>query len=161
MCSWSAATTCEFISFKDTDGNPPDRAEDPPFNIALAANVGIFKYEITEFVNRDGSSGCIKFDDRFAQQQGYPSVATAQFCALIAPIMAALAIFATLFDFCACNFPGSYLISSLLLLIASGVQAGTFTMVADPAFWYVPSSILCSPCRFCKWPTHLRLFYQF
>jgi hypothetical protein len=161
VCSWSASSTCEFISFRDTDGNPPDRAEDPPFNIALAGNVGIFKYEITEFVNRNGSSGCIKYDDRFAQQKGYPSVATAQFCALIAPILAGLALFATLFDFCACNFPGSYLISSLLFLIASGVQAGTFTMVADPAFWYVPSSILYFPCRISIWRAHPRFVNQF
>lgn len=131
--------TCEFISFQDTDGNPPDRAEDPPFNNALSANVGIFKYEITEFPNRLGTSGCIKYDDRFAQMTGYPSVATAQFCALIAPIMAGLGIFATVADFCACNFPGSYLISSVLFLLAGTIQAGTFTMVADPAFWYVPS----------------------
>ena len=118
----------------DRDGNPPDRAEDPPFNTVLAANVGIFKYQVLEYVD-GGSSGCVQYDDRFAQQKGYPSVATAQFCALIAPIIAGLAIFSSLFETCACNFPGSYIISSSLFLAAAGIQAGTFTMVADPAFW--------------------------
>lgn len=135
ILSWLASKTCEFISFRDSDGDPPDFAQDPPFNQAMAANVGIFRYEITQFVNGGGSSECIAYDDRWAQQQGYPSVATAQFCALFGPIFAVLGIFAVMFDICVCNFPGSFMIGALFLLLASGLQAGTFTMVADPVFW--------------------------
>jgi hypothetical protein len=111
--------------------------DDPPFDRAIAANVGIFRYEITEIVNGGGpgTNGCVSYDDTFAQQNGYPSLATAQFCAMIAPIIAGLAVFANLFDFCVCNFPGSYLITSLLFLTAAGIQAGTFTLLADPVFW--------------------------
>ena len=134
--SWIAATSCKFISFEDTDGNPPDRAYDPPFNTALAGSIGIFKYEITDFFNSDsGSTGCIPYEERFAQIEGYPSLSTTQFCALIAPIFAGMGIFANLFDICACNFPGSYLIGALLYLAASGIQFGTYTLLADPAFW--------------------------
>jgi hypothetical protein len=131
-----SASSCQFISFEDTDGNPPDRAVDPPFNTALAGNVGIFRYEITDFENPAlGGTGCLSYDNQFAQQTGYPSLATAQFCAMIAPILAGLGIFANLFDTCACNFAGSYMIGALLYLAASGLQFGTFTLLADPAFW--------------------------
>mmetsp|Transcript_124340 Transcript_124340/g.185793 ORF Transcript_124340/g.185793 Transcript_124340/m.185793 type:complete len:252 (-) Transcript_124340:202-957(-) len=141
--SWISASSCEFISFVDTDGNPPDRAYDPPFNTALAGSVGIFKYEITDFVNGAGATGCIAYEDRFAQQRSYPSLATAQFCALIAPILAGLAVFANLFDTCACNFAGSYLIGALLYLAASGLQMGTFTLLADPAFCFEDVELEC------------------
>ena len=138
--SWLTAASCQFISFEDTDGNPPDLANDPPFNVALAGSVGIFKYEITEFVDSNrGGTGCISYESRFAQLEGYPSLSTAQFCAVIAPCFAGLAIFANLFDICACNFAGSYMIATLLYLAASGIQLGTYTLLADPAFWYVES----------------------
>ncbi len=75
------------------------------------------------------------YEDRWGQQQGYPSVATAQFCSLFGPCFAVLGAFAIMFDVCVCNFPGSFMAASLFLLLASGLQAGTFTMVADPAFW--------------------------
>jgi hypothetical protein len=121
----------------DTDGNPPDDAEDPPFNTVLAANVGIFNYEVLQLADGGtGDFGCVPYDDKFTRQTGYPSIATAQFCALIAPIFGSLAIFATLFDLCACKFPGSFLISTVLFLVAASIQAGTFTLIADPAFWY-------------------------
>jgi hypothetical protein len=29
---------------EDTDGNPPDRADEPPFDTALAGSIGIFGY---------------------------------------------------------------------------------------------------------------------
>jgi hypothetical protein len=121
----------------DTDGNPPDDAEDPPFNTVLAANVGIFNYEVIQLANGGTRDfGCVAYDDKFAKQTGYPSIATAQFCALIAPIIASFAVFAALFDVCVCQFPGSFVISTVLFLAAAAIQAGTFTLIADPAFWY-------------------------
>jgi len=120
----------------DTDGNPPDLAE-PPFDTALAASVGIFGYIITDVYNETGpvTNGCVSYEYIFAQQTEYPSLATAQFCALISPLLAGIAIFANLVDFCVCNFVGSYMIGSLLFLAASGLSAGTFALLADPAFW--------------------------
>jgi len=75
--------------------------------------------------------------DRFAKQTDYPSLAAAQFCALIAPIVGGLGVFAVLFDFCVINFSGSFMIGTFLLLSAAGIQAGAFALIADPAFWYV------------------------
>lgn len=78
---------------------------------------------------------CVEYDEKFGQLQGYPSVATAQFCSLLAPIMAIIGIFASLLDICVCNFGGSFMIASFFFLLASGLQGGTFVIVADPAFW--------------------------
>lgn len=123
----------------DNDGNPPDRADDPPFNVALAGTVGIFGYEITDVFNSGGSgtNGCVAYEETFGKQKGYPSLATAQFCALLAPVFACIAIFFCSIDVCVCNFNGSFITSSLLFLTATGLQAATFTLLADPAFWYV------------------------
>jgi hypothetical protein len=111
-------------------------ADEPPFNIAISGTVGIFGYEITEYYNRVGQSdGCLAYDENFGQQRAYPSLATAQFCALIAPIFAGIGIFFTAVDLCVCNFGGSFLTPSLLYAIACGLQAATFTLLADPAFW--------------------------
>jgi hypothetical protein len=82
-----------------------------------------------------GTGGCIAYEENFGQQQGYPSLSTAQFCAVIAPIFAGLAVFASSVDVCVCNFNGSFMIAGLLFVIATGLQAATFTLFADPAFW--------------------------
>lgn len=143
ILSWSASRTCQFISFRDTDSDPPDRAEDPPFNRAMAANVGIFRYQIVESVN-GGSGECVEYEDRWGQLQGYPSVATAQFCSLLAPLMAVLGIFSALLDICVCTFPGSFMTASFFFLLASGLQAGTFVIVADPVFCFEDEEMECS-----------------
>ena len=132
-----------YKSVVDTDGNPPDMAEDPPFNTALAGSVGIFGYTITEgWYNETANSygattggQCATYEDMFFGQTGYPSLATSQFCVLVAPILAGIGLFANLVDFCVCNFSGSNLIGSLFFISASLVSAGTFLLLADPAFW--------------------------
>jgi hypothetical protein len=104
--------------------------------VALSANVGIFGYEITNVVNGAGGSGsCVAYEGYFGKQKGYPSLATAQFCALLAPIFAGIAAFACSVDVCVCNFNGSFMIAALFFATATGLQAATFTLLADPAFW--------------------------
>jgi hypothetical protein len=135
ILSWRAFRTCDFISFVDHDGTPPDGADAPPFNTLVAANVGIFRYE--EVVDGRGKGGCTPYYDRFLEQQDYPSLATAQFCATIGSCFAFFGFFLTIVDFCACNFLGSFMFASFFLLVGAGVQAGVFTLIADPVFWYV------------------------
>ena len=138
VLSWKASQTCDFISFVDQDGNPPDGAEGLPFSKAIAAHVGIFRYEITTLDSgAAGRSGCIPYGLRFSDQQDYPSLATAQFCAVIGPCCALIGTFLTLVECCVCNLPGSFALATLFLLVASGVQGGVFTLLADPVFWYV------------------------
>lgn len=141
-----AARNCEFVAFVDTDGNPPDRADEPPFDTALAGSIGIFGYIITDVFNSasSGTNGCVAYQDLFGQQTAYPSIATAQFCSIIAPIFAGLGAFAAMFDLCIYNFSGSFMISSFLFLLACGIQAGTFTLLADPAFCLEDPELECS-----------------
>jgi len=90
------------------------------------------------------ANGCVSYAFTFAQQTEYPSLATAQFCALISPILAGIGIFANLVDLCVCNFVGSYMIGSLIFLAASGISAGTFTLLADPVFCFEHTELQCS-----------------
>jgi len=136
VLSWRASHTCEFISFVDSDGSPPDGADAAPFNRAIAANIGIFRYEITEMVG-GGETDCLPYRLRFSEQQDYPSLGTAQFCAVIGPCFAVLGGFLTLVECFVCNGRGSFMLASLFHLVGAGIQAGVFTLVADPAFWYV------------------------
>jgi len=150
-----AAESCDFISFIDTDGNPPEMAEDPPFDTALAASVGIFRYSITDAYTEDiggggdtstitTNAGCVSYEYMFFEQTGYPSIATAQFCALIAPMLAVAGLLANLVDFCICNFNGSNMFGSLFLIGACMLSAGTFLLVADPAFCFEDSELECT-----------------
>jgi len=121
-------------------------AEDPPFNNALSGTVGIFSYFISTVYTGGpfGSDTCVGYDETFIQQRGYPSLATAQFCALLAPVFAAMGIFACGVDCCVCNFGGSFLSACVLFMIACGLQAGTFTLLADPAFCLEDTELECS-----------------
>lgn len=133
LCSLVAANSCGFISFEDADGNS---TKDPPFDVATAAQVGIFRYQITIFSNTTfAPMECIQYDDRWAQQLYYPSLSAAQFCALFAPIIAGFGVLITILEFCICHFSCSILISGTLYLLAAGIQLGTFVLVADPVFW--------------------------
>lgn len=140
------ANSCEFISFIDTNGNPSDMAEHPPFDTAIAGSVGIFRYSITEGI--DGlppvSDGCVSYQVMFAQQTGYPTLATAQYCTAISPLLAAIGIFANLVDLCVCNFVGSFVIGSLTFLAASAISGGAFALLADPTFCLEDTELKCS-----------------
>ena len=95
------------------------------------------------FNSNSATDGCVAYADLFGQQTAYPSLATAQFCALIAPIFGGLATFACFVDLCVHNFYGSFSIASGLFLIAFGIQAGTFTLLADPAFCLEDPELQC------------------
>jgi hypothetical protein len=132
-----AGKTCEFISFEDTDANELDMVRDGEkpafvFGGVFAADVGIWKYEIT---SGDNQQGCTDYPQKFFQIDGYPSLSTAQLCSLLAPIFCGMAIVAGLIDMCICIFRRSRLTSGLLFLFAFVLQGGTFAIVADPVFW--------------------------
>jgi hypothetical protein len=138
LLSYVALDTCEFISFENQRGIPWENLE-PPFDRAVSAHVGIFSYEILEAgVNGTTTGKCINYDDRFADMiDSYESIAASQFCAVVAPSLAMLAIALNLFEFFVCGFYGSFIVSSVLYFAAAGIQAGTFSMLAEKAIWYV------------------------
>ena len=138
LLSYVAQDTCEFISFENQRGTPWENLE-PPFDQAVSAHVGIFSFEILEAGNNGTTTGkCVDYDDRFADMiDFYEAIAAAQFCAIVAPSLALVAIALNLFEFFVCGFNGSFIFSSFLYVAAAGIQAGTFSMLAEPAIWYV------------------------
>ena len=138
ILSWVGSQTCEFLSFKNLQ-DVPWRELEPPFDTAIAANVGIFKYEILDSPNADDiTDGCVSYDDKyFDLVDTQEALVAAQICAVVAPVLAGVALLINLLEACLCNFAGSFVFTSTLFLAASGVQAGTFSMIAEPSLWYV------------------------
>ena len=138
ILSWVGSRTCEFLSFENSEG-VPWRELEPPFDTAIAANVGIFNYEILDSPNADDiTDGCIAYDDNFfGLVDTQEALAAAQICAVVAPVLAGVSLLLNLMEACFCNFPGSFVFTSTLFIAASGVQAGTFSMIAEPSLWCV------------------------
>src|SRR5210317_1678014 len=67
---------------------------------------------------------------------GYPSLTSAQFCSVFAPILTAIAIVLTLIDFCICTFRGSSIFGGVFYFLAMAVQCGVFGIIADPVFCF-------------------------
>ncbi len=98
--------------------------------------MGIFQYQILEHGD-DGqvSDGCTSYDQQFMDAPNEVLVA-AQFCAVLAPSFAALAILISACELICCRFHGSFLTGNILFLTAAGVQAGTFCLFAEPSFCF-------------------------
>lgn len=155
-----AADTCEFISFENQNGIPNPNLE-PPLDVAVSAHVGIFSYELLEVGVKDANGTmtssttnsptitgkCVNYEDRFSDMmEVYEAIAAAQFCAVVAPSLALFAIALNLFEFFVFSFYGSFIFSGVLYFCAAAIQAGTFSMLAEPAIWYV---VLTSSCGMC------------
>jgi hypothetical protein len=110
----------------------------PPFNGVLAANVGIYNYEILSVdtsLAMAGVSECTNYNQKF--DTDFEVLATAQITAICGPVFAGLALIAITFDACLYSNYGCFLFSVILFLAACGTQAGTFALYAEPSFWYV------------------------
>ena len=139
------SATCEFLSFENLEG-VPWRELKPPFDTAIAANVGIFNYEILDSPNAaDITDGCIPYEDKFFDlAENQEALVAAQICAVVAPVLAGCALLLNLMEACMCNFAGSFVFTSSLFIAAAGVQAGTFSMIAEPSLWCV--WLIRQPC---------------
>jgi hypothetical protein len=132
-----ASMNCDFLYFENDRGIPWEGLT-APFEGVTKAKVGIFSYQIIEAINNTDleTDGCVSYDSNFANSE-YEVLVAAQFCGVFAPLLALLAIITNLFDTCICSFFLSFLITSALFLAACGVQAGTFSLFAEPDIWYV------------------------
>lgn len=108
---------------------------DPPFDGVFEARVGVFSYEIVRAADPTRvTNGCVSYDDKFGGSE-YAVLIAAQFSALLAPIVASLGLLVNLLDTCICKFFLSFLVASVLFLIASGVQTGVYSLYAEADFW--------------------------
>ena len=131
-----AAANCHFLQFTNYSNHPWEGLE-PPFDQAFYAYVGIFSFQLMNATDPSTiTDGCVAYDGIFGKSN-YEAIITAQVCAIMAPILGVLALAVSCVDTFCCRFLCSFLISSALFVAACGVQAGTFSIFAEPAFWYV------------------------
>lgn len=128
-----AAANCHFLKFENYS-NEPWVGLQPPFDVAFHAYAGIFSFQIMNATDDTTiTDGCVSYDGIFGQSN-YEAIITAQVCAIMAPILGVLALVVSCVDTFCCQFICSFLISSALFVAACGVQAGTFSLFAEPAF---------------------------
>mmetsp|Transcript_4495 Transcript_4495/g.6782 ORF Transcript_4495/g.6782 Transcript_4495/m.6782 type:complete len:312 (+) Transcript_4495:164-1099(+) len=133
--SIASATNCKFLLFENSAGLPWPTLQDP-FDGAIEAHLGMFSYRIIRAADESRiSEECEPYGERFTELDT-PVLAAAQICALCAPIFTGAAILFLLMEMCVCNFFGSFLVSSALLVVASGAQAATFSVYAEQDFCY-------------------------
>jgi hypothetical protein len=130
ICSALAASSCDFFHFDSIDNRPWPGLE-PPFNNTIAADVGLFNYEITDSTElSDLNEGCIAYDGRFSDfPKGHELWEAAQWCALFALITSGLAFLINLFEAICCSFFCSFIFACTLLWIAGVLQACTFMVL--------------------------------
>jgi hypothetical protein len=139
--SIASATKCDFLSFQNSAGLPWITLKDP-FDGAIEARLGMFSYQIIRAADASRiMEECKPYGEQFTELDT-PLLAVAQICAFCAPILAGAAILFLLMEMCVCNFFGSFLFSSTLLVVASGAQAATFCVFAEQDFWYVRISMI-------------------
>lgn len=128
-----ASLTCEFLFFQSTG----ILEMDDPFDGAKEGWVGIFQYQILEHEDDERvSDGCTMYDQKFTNAPSKALVA-AQFCAVLAPSIAAIAILIQAWESIRSQaFYGSFLTANILLLTSAFVQTGTFAVFAEPDFCF-------------------------
>lgn len=130
-----ASFNCNFLKFENDSGESWEGLE-PPFDGSIEAHVGIFGYEIIDHMNETMvTTGCQAYDEKFSSGN-FEAVITAQFCAVFAPVIGVIGLIVSCMDTCLCRFFGSFLVSSALFLLACGIQAGTFSLYAEPDFCF-------------------------
>ena len=128
--------SCEFFSYEALDGEPWEGLT-PPFEDLAAASVGLFGYS-TKIGDDYGALGgsCMDYEDwRDVSQQTYFYVA--QWCSLVAPALAALALFQMVLEWCCCRLRASYFIIRVMFVFAALLQLASFLVFLESQYWYV------------------------
>jgi hypothetical protein len=128
--------SCEFFSYQALDGKPWEGLS-APFDDLAEASVGLFGYS-THIGNQLGPFGksCISYDEwRDVSQETY--FYAAQWCSMVAPGVAALALIQMVLEWCCCRLRGSYFVIRLLFVIAALLQLGSFLVFFESQYWYV------------------------
>ena len=142
FCSIVSILSCQIFSYETKDLDWSDgwnTTLNAPFDTLPTASFGLFAY--SELTTSDENfllgDECTAYVDW--QNIGQNNIfQVAQWCAIFAPLAAFLAWLQLFLEWCFCRLFGSFCLISALLLIASGLQASTFLLVADTDFWYVP-----------------------
>ena len=137
ILSLVAALSCRFFSFENVTGKPWIGLE-PPFDSTIAADIGLFRYEITNSLDEaDMTGGCVNNERNLADLtgQGAELRVTAQFCAILALVLSGLAFVVNLIEVICCNYPFSCLIPASMLFVSFVMQVCTFLIFGRSEFW--------------------------
>mmetsp|Transcript_61606 Transcript_61606/g.150815 ORF Transcript_61606/g.150815 Transcript_61606/m.150815 type:complete len:422 (+) Transcript_61606:307-1572(+) len=141
------ALSCEFFSYQTLDGEPWPNLT-PPFNVLTSAGVGLFSYTVqSSMVTGNGMTfeTCTPYGDEFLDQEEQNSNSSsffvaAQYCAIMAPVAAVLALLSHVSEIVCCRIKGSYHINAFLLISATILQGATFLIFADGTFCFDAAS---------------------
>ena len=133
ICSALASLDCRFLYFKNNSDEASNELEGQ-FDGATEAYVGIFEYKLETLNFQDvlNFDGCKSYGEKF--DSVYEVIVTSQICAIAGPALAALGLLTLLFESCIATNFGCFLLSTICFLAASGCQAGTFALYAEPSF---------------------------
>ena len=128
-----SAYSCEFFSYRSLDGQPWEGLS-PPFDDLASASVGMFRYSATIADSELFGENCMNYEDwTDVGQQVY--FHAAQWCSVLAPFMAFLAILQITCECCMCRLKGSYALNRFFFISASILQMCTFLVFTETQFW--------------------------
>ena len=129
--------SCAFFSYRSLDEQPWSKLM-PPFDSLASASVGLFSFSATatdeglQLSFLDGQ--CVEYDNPWTTGQSEYWL-VAQWCAVVAPVAAFLALMQLVLESLCCRLRCSYLLIAFFFLAASALQGCSFMVFADREFW--------------------------
>lgn len=145
LSSLYGVISCDFFTLD----SPPTSTSFPD----SISRIGLFSYS-TLPLQQDSSSllefsaSCTPYDNQFMASDFSGFFQAAQFAAVIAPCLAAIAILIHAMEWLNCRFFGSFISPIILYLLACLVQGYTFVIYGETDFWYVFTSLWCMLPRY-------------
>jgi len=130
--------SCEFFSYRTLDGQPWEGLVSP-FDSLTSASVGLFSFSATsnatDAIQLSILNGeCVEYENPWETGQSHFWI-VAQWCSIAAPVAGFLAWAQLILEMIFCRLRCSFLLITLLLLAASGLQGCTYLIIADREFW--------------------------
>jgi hypothetical protein len=149
--------SCNFFSYKEIDDlNDTNSGKSwesvasyEPFEYLPEAGVGLFKYYMGDTSRKSevmSDQMCFYYSDEFTEYGNFDTWLLARYCSILAPIAGLLALFQTLLEIvCGYNIMSKSggsgkLLKTQLLLIATFLQVGTFSVLFATPIMYSTSA---------------------
>jgi hypothetical protein len=135
-----AAFSCAFFSFASTRGTPWIGLV-PPFDSTIAADLGLFRYRITDSTNEaeERSFVCTRYDEFFRDFKDASQLwIVAQFCQVFAVVLGGMGWMFCVIETTCRHASCPFLLLSVLIFGAFVLQGCTFLIFLETEFWYVP-----------------------
>lgn len=131
ILSLTTTTGCSFLHFENNSGVASQELSEP-FELATEGYIGLFGYEVTKV----DFSGVPEKCESYPSSVSFEVLTAGRIVSIAAPIFAVIGVIITLFDTCIGHYFGCFIMSAFMYLIACGLQACTFVLLAEPTFCY-------------------------